>query len=144
MGFACEMKSDTFPLVKKNRAQARNRRKVSLNQTILPLIPQGATPINSQVGVFNDGRDWVYLIGMYPIYRHPAGDQRGFRLTIAQLVNSGTCRPSEVCEAFGIAKSNMDRALRRYQAGGIEAFFERKSTKRSGRVLTPERLILAQ
>ena len=32
IGFACEMKSDTFPLVKKNRAEARNRRKVSLTR----------------------------------------------------------------------------------------------------------------
>jgi len=144
MGFACEMKSDTFPLVKKNRAQARNRRKVPLNQTILPLIPQGATPINSHVGVFNEGGHWVYLLGMHPIYRHRAGDQRGFRLTIAQLVDSGSCRASEVCQAFGIAKSKMDRALRLYRAGGIEAFFERKSTKRTGRVLTAERLIRAQ
>jgi len=32
IGFACEMKSDTFPLVKKNRAQTRNRRKVPLTR----------------------------------------------------------------------------------------------------------------
>ena len=115
-----------------------------MKQTILPLIPQGATPINSQVGVFNDGSDWVYLLGMHPIYRHPAGDGRAFRLTIAQLVDSGACRPSEVCRAFGIAKSKMDRAIRLYRAGGLEAFFERKPTQRSGRVLTPERLIRAQ
>ena len=134
MGFACEMKSDTFPLVKKNRAAARNRRKVSLNQTILPLIPQGATSINSRVGVFNEGGHWVYLLGMHPIYRHRAGDQRGFRLTIAQLVDSQTCRAAEVCEALGIAKSQMDRALRLYRAGGIEAFFERKLTRNGHQV----------
>lgn len=138
------MKSDTFPLVKKNRVRTRNRRKVPLNQTILPIIPHGATPINAQVGVLNDGSEWTYLLGMYPIYRHRAEDQRGFRLTIAQLVDAGTCRPSEVCEAFGIAKSKMDRALRRYRAEGINGFFGRKPTKRSGCVLTAERLIRAQ
>lgn len=46
--------------------------------------------------------------------------------------------------AFGIAKSNMDRALRLYRAGGIDAFFGRKATKRTGRVFTAERLIRAQ
>jgi len=115
-----------------------------LNQTILPIIPHGATPINSQVGVLNNGSEWTYLLGMHPIYRHPAGDQRGFRLTIAQLVDSEACRPSEVCRAFGIAKSKMDRALRLYRAEGIDGFFGCKPTKRSGSVLTAERLIRAQ
>ena len=115
-----------------------------MNQTILPLIPHGATPINAQVGVFNEGSHWVYLLGMHPIYRHRAGDQRGFRLTIAQLVDSQACRASEVCGALGIAKSRMDRALRLYRAGGIDAFFGRKPAKRAGRVLTAERLVSAQ
>ena len=115
-----------------------------MNQTILPLIPHGATPINAQVGVFNEGGHWVYLLGMHPIYRHRAGDQRGFRLTIAQLVDSQACRASEVCGALGIAKSRMDRALRLYRAGGIDAFFGRKPAKRAGRVLTAERLVSAQ
>ena len=81
---------------------------------------------------------------MHPIYRHRAEDQRGFRLTVAQLVDSKACRASEVCEAFGIAKSKMDRALRLYRAGGIDAFFERKPTRHGGRVLTAGRLIRAQ
>lgn len=115
-----------------------------MNQTILPVIPHGATPINSQVGVLNNGSEWTYLLGMHPIYRHRAADQRGFRLTIAQLVDAGACRPSEVCQVFGIAKSKMDRALRLYRAEGIDGFFGRKPTKRSGRVLTAERLIRAQ
>ena len=96
------------------------------------------------MGVFNEGSHWVYLLGMHPVYRHRAGDQRGFRLTIAQLVDSGACRASEVCRAFGIAKSKMDRALRLYRTDGMEAFFERKSTKRTGHVLTAERLMRVQ
>ena len=96
------------------------------------------------MGVFNEGSHWVYLLGMHPIYRHRAGDQRGFRLTIAQLVDSHACRASEVCGAFGIAKSKMDRALRLYRAEGMDGFFGRKPAKRTGRVLTAERLIRAQ
>jgi len=40
---------------------------------------------------------------MHPIYRHGDGDQRGFRLTAAQLVDSGACHASEVIAAFGIS-----------------------------------------
>jgi hypothetical protein len=108
------------------------------------MLPQGATPINDRVGVINKDGRWIYLLGMQPVYRHPAGDHRGFKLTIAQLVDCGACRQVEILTAFGIAKSNLDRALRRYRAGGIEAFFKRSPRPRSGRVLTPEVLLEAQ
>jgi len=115
-----------------------------MNQAILPIIPQGATPINAVVGVFNEGKHWVYFLGMHPIYRHGDGDQRGFRLTVAQLVDSGACRASEVIAAFGISKSSMDRTLRQYRAGGIGAFFGRKKRVGGGSVLTAEVLVRAQ
>jgi hypothetical protein len=108
------------------------------------MLPQGATPINARVGVINQDGHWIYLLGMHPVYRHPAGDQRGFKLTIAQLVDCGACRQVEILTAFGISKSNLDRALRRYRAGGIEAFFKRPARPRHGRVLTPEVLLEAQ
>ena len=61
----------------------------AINQTLLPIIPAGATPINDRVGVFNQDGHWIYLVGMHPVYRHVAGDLRSFRLTVAQLVDSG-------------------------------------------------------
>jgi transposase len=102
------------------------------------LIPQGATPINHQVGVFNDLGDWIYLLGMYPIYRHRDGDQRGFRVTIAQLIDSSACSPTEIRTAFGISKSCMDRTLRKYRAGGITSFYDKKPRQRRSPVITPE------
>ena len=82
---------------------------------------------------------------MHPIYRHRAGDLRSFRLTLAQMVDSGACRSSEAIKAFGISKSNMDRTLRQYRAGGIESFFKRNAPARNrGRVLTAEVLARAQ
>ena len=108
------------------------------------MLPQGATSINDRVGVINQDGHWIYLLGMHPVYRHPTGDQRGFKLTIAQLVDCGACRQVEILTAFGISKSNLDRALRRYRAGGIEAFFKRPARPGKGRVLTPEVLLEAQ
>ncbi len=120
-----------------------------MNQAILPLIPQGATSINLQVGVFNQDGYWTYLVGLYPVYRHRAGDMRAFELTIAQLADSGACRPSELIAAFGISKSRMMRVLRRYREGGLEGFFDRgdrsgRVRRRKGRVLTNEVLQRAQ
>jgi len=97
------------------------------------------------VGVFNQDGHWIYLIGMHPVYRHAAGDLRSFRLTAAQLVDSGACRAAEVIKAFGISKSRLDRALRRYRAGGAAAFFTRQAAARAGGpVLSAEVLARAQ
>jgi transposase-like protein len=97
------------------------------------------------VGVFNEDGHWIYLVGMHPVCRHAAGDLRCFRLTVAQLVDSGACRAVEVIKAFGIPKSSLDRALRRYRAGGAAAFFARRATvSGGGRVLSAEVLARAQ
>jgi len=60
------------------------------------------------------------------------------------LIDSGACRPCEILKTFGVSKSSVDRALRKYRAGGIEAFFLRKGPTRRGRVLTEEVLHAAQ
>ena len=88
-GLACEVGDDTFPLSKSNRAHAQKPEEGVIKQLLLPMLPQGATPINYRVGVTNQDGHWTYLLGMHPVYRHPAGDQRGFKLTIAQLVDCG-------------------------------------------------------
>jgi len=146
----CETRDGTFPVSKQTRALARDLEEGAINQTILPLIPSGATSINSHVGVFNDGEQWTYTVGLYPVYQHRAGDQSAFRLTIAQLANSGACKPVELLKAFGISKSCLMRAMRRYREGGVEAFFpgnvsgKGAQRRRTGRVLTPEVLGRAQ
>ena len=109
----------------------------------MPIIPQGATLINHQVGVFKDDGQWTYLLGMYPIYKHPVGDTRSFRITIAQLIDSNACRPSEIRTAFGISKSCVDRAVRKYRAGGIGSFYAQTPRPRHGTVLTTAEVLLA-
>jgi transposase len=111
---------------------------------MLPLLPEGATRINAQVGVFNEGGHWTYLLGMHPIYRHEVENWRGFRITVAQLVDSGACRAVEIIKAFGISKSSMDRTIRKYRQGGLEAFFTRQARVCEGPVLTAEVLARAQ
>ena len=42
---------------------------------------------------------WTYFLGEFPIYSHRVDDQRMFRITIAQLIESGSCRQTEVINA---------------------------------------------
>lgn len=79
-----------------------------------------------------------------PIYSHRVDDQRMFRLTIAQLIESGACRQTEIIEAFGMSKSSVIRAQNKLRDGGSEAFFIDRRGRKCAPVLTPEVLDQAQ
>ncbi len=120
------------------------KEKGAMKQTILPLVPKGSTPINSWVSVWSEPSHWTYFLGTHPIYKHPAGNLRLFRLTMAQLIDSGACRACEVIKTFGVSKSSVDRALRCYRTKGLEGFFVRKGSSREGTIMTCEVLAEAQ
>ena len=139
-----ESKSDTFLPENPNGREPRRKEKGAINQTILPLVPVGATPINEVLSVWRADERWTYFIGAHPVCSHAPGDLRMFRLTTAQLIDTGNCRASEIIKTFGVSKSSVDRAVRRYREGGAEAFFGRRSRRASGTVMTPEVLRRAQ
>ena len=83
-------------------------------------------------------------MGVHPIGRHAAGDRRLFQVFTSQLIDSEACTQAEVIRAFGVPKVSVARAVRRYRAGGIGAFFERRRGRRGGTVLTAAVLEAAQ
>lgn len=110
----------------------------------LPLIPAGATTINRDVSVFRDDAVWTYYVHMLPVYSHDAAEHQHFRLTIAQLLDAGACRPFEIVEAFGLTRNKVMRARRQLRERGIGSFFEPRRARRTGTVLTPGKLVEAQ
>ncbi len=114
-------------------------------QLMLPFISAGVTNINSLITVWELEGSWHYFFGIYPIYSHRPDDQRMFRLTIANLIESGACRQIEIISAFGISKSGVIRAQRKLRMHGPDAFFiERRGYRTGGTILTPEILDRAQ
>jgi len=113
-------------------------------QLLLPFISPGVTQINPRVSVWKDDDRWTYFLGQFPIYSHKVDDQRMFRLTIAQLIESGACKQIEAVKAFGVSKSSVIRAQNKYRNGGSEAFFIDHRGRKSGNILTPEVLEQAQ
>ena len=107
-------------------------------------MPVGATPINEILSVWRDEERWTYFIGSHPVYSHAPGDLQMFRLTAAQLIDTGNCRACEIIKTFGVSKSCIDRAVRRYREEGAEAFFRRRSRRGSGTVMTPDIIKQAQ
>lgn len=110
----------------------------------LPLIPAGATAINQDVAVDRSGRTWTYMLNMLPVYAHNAHDKEHFRLVIAQLVEASACRACEIIKTFGITKNKVMRACRQLRERGVRSFFEPRCGRRTGTVLTAEKLAEAQ
>ncbi|MFP4203345.1 MAG: helix-turn-helix domain-containing protein [Opitutales bacterium] len=95
--------------------------------------------MNATVSVWRDKDCWTYFVGMQPVYRHGSSDLCQFRLTIAQLIDSGCCRPCEIIRTFGISKSHVDRVTRLYREQGAGGFFtdrSKKKRKSGGTVMT--------
>ncbi len=114
-------------------------------QLLLPFISDGVTQINALVSVWKDDDLWTYFLGEYPIYSHPAEDQRMFRLTTAQLIEAGCCKQKEIIDAFSISKSSVARYQRKLRKEGVDGFFrDRRGRKCGGTVLKPDVLEQAQ
>jgi transposase len=97
------------------------------------------------VNVDCDGDWWTYFVGTFPIGKHAAEEAESFRLITSQLIESGACRQADVIRTFGVSKSSVARAIRRYRQGGPGVFFQAGGRARcGGRVLTDELLEAAQ
>jgi hypothetical protein len=113
-------------------------------QTILPLIPFGASKINDIVSVYREECRWTYFMSMYPIYSHDADDLKMFRMVTAQLIESGACRQVDILNTFGVPKSSVVRSQNKLRQGGTEAFFKPRQGRKGGSVLNPTVLERAQ
>lgn len=101
-----------------------------MTQLLLPLLSSEITYINGRVTVYQREGEWTYFLGDYPIYSHKADDLCMFRLTAAQLIDSGACRQAEIIKTFGVSKSSVIRAQKKYRDGGSKAFFTNKQSSK--------------
>jgi transposase len=92
-------------------------------QTLLPLIPDGATQINDVISVIRKDDWWTYFLGAQPVFSHPQDDCRSYQMFTAQLVCQGACRQAEIIRAFGVSKNSVLRSVKKYREEGIEAFY---------------------
>jgi hypothetical protein len=114
-------------------------------QLLLPLTSLDITQINHKVSILKKDNRWTYFLGVHSIYYHVPNDKTMFRLTIAQLIESGACRQIEVINALDISKRSVIRAQNKLRKGGLEAFFSNnRGRSKGGRVLTPKVLEKAQ
>ena len=90
---------------------------------LLPFIPPGSIEITLIVCVFRDDHRWTYFLRGTPVYFHRPDDYRMFRLVTSQMIDAGICRHRDIIETFGVSKSSVNRWLKKFRDGGIEAYF---------------------
>jgi len=109
----------------------------------LPLIADGATRISNSISVVREKGQWIYFCGVQPVFEHAEGDRRSFQMFTAQLICQGACRQADIVRAFGVAKNSVIRSVKKYRAGGVEAFYTPRPP-RGASVITPEVAAQAQ
>jgi hypothetical protein len=85
-----------------------------VTQTLLPLVPDGATPVNDLISVVNHDDKWTWFYGARPVFAHPQGDRDSFRMFSAQLVCQGACKQVEIVKAFGVSAISVKRSVKHY------------------------------
>lgn len=112
-------------------------------QALLPMIPDGASPISDRVSVVRQDEQWTYFVGLQPVFEHPADDRRAFRMFTAQLCCQEACTQAEIIRRFGVSKNSVIRSVQKFRKEGIEGFY-RPRRGRGGSVLTTEVTARAQ
>ena len=106
-------------------------------QSLLPMIPEGASRISDLISVVRETGVWTYFCGVHPVFCHPEADRRSFRMFTAQLVCQGACREVDILRIFGVSKNSVKRSVKKYREEGIEGFY-RARKRRGATVLTAE------
>ena len=112
-------------------------------QTLLPVFPAEATPVNALISFCKRDGTVYYFHGCLPVFSHAENDLKSFRRFASQLVVNGSCTQAELVRAFGVSSISMQRHVKKPRAGGSKAFFAARR-QRQPRVLTAEVLQRAQ
>lgn len=56
----------------------------------------------------------------------------------AQLICQASCRQSDIVRVFGVSSSSVKRSVKKYDTGGIQAFFAPRAVRTGGTVLNQQ------
>lgn len=93
-------------------------------QALLPLIPDGASPINDRISVTRQDGQWTYFCGIAPVFQHAEDDRKSFGMFTAQLCCQGACTQAEIIHTFGVSKNSVLRSVKKYRTEGNAGFFQ--------------------
>ena len=113
-------------------------------QLQLPMFPAGVTEINNRIAIeVEDGRV-CYIYGHLPVFQHDKDDVRSFRMFTSQMIETGSVKPREIVETFGVPMTTVKRYMKVYRQHGAKGFYETKPRHSSASKLKGETLERAQ
>ena len=113
-------------------------------QLQLPIFPAGVTEINNRVAVEAKDGHVCYVHGHLPVFQHEETDVRSFRMFTSQMIVTGSVKPKEIVETFGVPMVTVKRYMKVYRQQGTKGFYESKPRHSSASKLKGETLERAQ
>ena len=113
-------------------------------QMQLPMFPAGVTEINNRVAVEAKEGQVCYVHGHLPVFQHEESDVKSFRMFTSQMIVTGTVKPREIVETFGVPMVTVKRYMKVYREHGAKGFYETKPRHSSASKLKGETLERAQ
>lgn len=127
-----------------DRGRACDLLREGMPQLQLPMFPAGVTEINNRIAVeVEDGRV-CYIYGHLPVFQHDKDDVRSFRMFTSQMIVTGSVKPREIVETFGVPMVTVKRYMKVYRQHGAKGFYESKARHSSASKLKGEVLERAQ
>jgi hypothetical protein len=117
---------------------------VDMLQKTLPLLPEGATPINDNIAIFCSKGEIIFFNASCAIFKCSENDQYGLRLAQGVLSAANTAKPAQLARALGVNRSTVCRNKAIYEQGGALALVIDKSSNRSGYKLDDNNRKVAQ
>ena len=113
-------------------------------QRPIPLLPEGAKPINDHIAIFRDEGEVTFLNASCAIFKCSHDDSYGIRLAQGVLCSAQAVRPAQLARALGLNRSTVCRNKAAYAQGGARALLIDKSSNRSFYKLDQEKRRSAQ
>jgi hypothetical protein len=100
-------------------------------QTPIPLLPEGATPINDSIALCHCGGEIIFTNAFHAVFKCSDTDQYGIRLAQGVLCSANAVKPAQLARALGVNRSTVCRNKTAYERGGALALVIDKSSNRS-------------
>jgi hypothetical protein len=97
-------------------------------QTQLPLFSGETRLINTMLS-YIEHKFRYYLHNGNPIYCHSLTDRNSYRFILGNLVSNHLCSITELSEALGERRKNIERYAKTFRDKGTSHFFSRKETR---------------
>lgn len=114
-----------------------------MTQKFLPLLPEGAEPVNNNLAIFRSQGEIVFFNGYCPMLKCSDNDPYDMRLAQGILCSSNIVKPAQLAKVLGVNRSTVCRNKVLYEKGGPVALMVDK-TNRSAYKLDNKKLQTAQ